>query len=194
RVTSDRYDVSRWARPDASASPKNAASPRTPRRQPSRSNRRAVASDHSDPPSSPNTNPASAPNRSICAAKLAPSPAASASNAATLRARSLVRTAWRPSGRTTPVGRSLSANAQHPVWKLGPERGDRRRGNEQHNRRRHHVVDEAGRGRCFGADAAADTGVAFEHEDAAAFAAEHRGANQRIDAAADDDVVGRAHG
>ena len=65
------------------------------------------------------------------------------------------------------------------------------RGQEQYERRRHHVVDEARRGDLLGADAAADAVVALEEQHLAALAAEERGRNERVDAAPDDDVVGR---
>ena len=55
-------------------------------------------------------------------------------------------------------------------------------------------MNEAGRGDGIGADAAADAVVALQHHDLAALGAEHGGADQGIDAAADDDVVRVTHG
>ena len=66
-----------------------------------------------------------------------------------------------------------------------------RRGQEQHERRRHDVVDEARRGDLLGADAAADAVIALEEQHLAALAAEERSRNERVDPASDDDVVGR---
>src|SRR5580658_4551701 len=65
------------------------------------------------------------------------------------------------------------------------------RGQEQYKRCRHDVVDEARRGDLLGADAAADAVIALEEQHLAALAAEERGGNERVDAAPDDDVVGR---
>ena len=77
------------------------------------------------------------------------------------------------------------------LLEVGAERRIGRRGDEQHEGRRHHVVDEARRGDLLGADAAADPVVALEHQHLAALAgrASPR-SDERVDAASDDDVVG----
>ena len=71
------------------------------------------------------------------------------------------------------------------------QRGIGGRGDEQHEGRRHDVMDEAGRGDRLGADAPADALVALQHEDALALLAEQRGGHQRVDPAAHDHIVGR---
>ena len=92
------------------------------------------------------------------------------------------------------AGRRVGVAEFQPVpAEIGAERGIGRRGDEQHEGRRHHVVDEARRGDLLGADAAADAVVALQHQHLAALAGEQRRADQRVDAAADNDVVGRAH-
>ena len=74
-----------------------------------------------------------------------------------------------------------------------PERAIGRRGQEQHHGRGHDVVLEARLGDLLGAQAAADAVVAFEDEDLLALLAQQGRGDQRVDAAADDDVVS-AHG
>ena len=79
------------------------------------------------------------------------------------------------------------------LFQLRPELGESRRGDEQDEGRRHHVVNEARRGDLFGADAAADAIVALQHQHLVALAAQAGRRHQRVDAASDDDVVGRRH-
>ena len=91
-------------------------------------------------------------------------------------------------------------------WQLGGDEADTRGLEvrlEQRIVRRHHeqrvghgkeIVPEAGHRDLLGADAAAGNGVALEHADALALAGEHGGADQRVDAAADDDDVEGVHG
>ncbi|RWG63687.1 MAG: hypothetical protein EOQ66_28720, partial [Mesorhizobium sp.] len=74
--------------------------------------------------------------------------------------------------------------------KILAERGIGRRGDEEDEGRRHHVMDEAGRRDLIGAHAAADAVVAFEHEHLGALGAKHRRADQGVDAAADHIIVG----
>ena len=68
-----------------------------------------------------------------------------------------------------------------------------RRGPEEDERRRHDVMDEAGRGHFFAAQAAANRGIALEHQRCPLLFAEHRGCDQRIDSAADEHIVVFAH-
>ena len=68
------------------------------------------------------------------------------------------------------------------------------RGEEEHHGRGHDVVPEPGLGDLFRAQAAADAVVAFEDEDLPALLAQQGGGDQRIDAAADDDIVMGGHG
>ena len=76
------------------------------------------------------------------------------------------------------------------LFQIGGELGVSGRRQEQHEGRRHDVVDEARRGDLFGADTAADAVVALDDEDLMAPAAQQGRRHQRIDAASDDDVVG----
>ena len=78
-------------------------------------------------------------------------------------------------------------------FQFRPKFGESRRRDEQHERRRHHVVDETRRRYFLGADAAADTVIALKNKNLAPLAAEHRGRNECIDPASDNDVVGGSH-
>ncbi len=64
---------------------------------------------------------------------------------------------------------------------------------EQHQRRRHHVMDEAGRGDRLRAQASADAVAAFEQHDLPALLAQHGGGDETVDPAADDHIVGARH-
>ncbi len=86
--------------------------------------------------------------------------------------------------------RRRMAELQPVPCQILAECGIGRRRDEQHEGRRHHVVDEARHGDLVGTDAAADALVALQHQHLPALARQHRRAHQRIDAAADDDVVG----
>ena len=68
-----------------------------------------------------------------------------------------------------------------------------RRGDEQHEGRGHDVMHEAGRRHGIGPDTPADAVVALEDEDLAAFQAQHRGADEAVDAAPHDDIFGLRH-
>src|SRR5437588_8644619 len=54
-------------------------------------------------------------------------------------------------------------------------------------------MDKAGRGDLLCSHAAADAVIALQHEHLGALAAKHRRADQRVDTAADDDVIGGLH-
>ncbi len=95
-----------------------------------------------------------------------------------------------PSGRSTPVGVAVLQNSSPCRAKSLRERRVGRRRDEQHEGRRHHVVDKTRSGYLLGPDAAADAVVALENQHLRALAGKQRRTDQRVDAAADDDVVG----
>jgi len=80
------------------------------------------------------------------------------------------------------------------LLEFGAERRVGRRGDEQHERRRHHVMDEAWLRNGLRPDAAPDPVVALEQQDLAALQAQHGGADQAVDAASHDDVIRFGHG
>ena len=90
-------------------------------------------------------------------------------------------------------GRRGVAEIQPMPRKVLAQRGIGRRGDEQHEGRRHHVMDEARCRDLLGAHTTADAVVALEHEYFESLGAKHRRANQGVDAAADDDVIDVAH-
>ena len=79
------------------------------------------------------------------------------------------------------------------LFEFGPQLRIGRRGDEQDESRRHHVVDETRRRDLLGEQAAADPVIALEHKDLMTFAAEERRRHERIDPASDNDVVGIRH-
>jgi hypothetical protein len=92
------------------------------------------------------------------------------------------------------------ARGRRGVSKFQPARGQipgqcgiGGRRDEQHESRRHHVMDKAGRSDFFAADAAADPIVPLENQNALALFAKQRRRHQRVDAAADNDIV-EVHG
>ena len=91
-------------------------------------------------------------------------------------------------GRRRRMGEGKAA-----LFQLRSELGIGGRRQEQHERRRHDVVQKARRGDLLGANAAADAVVALEQQDLVAFAAQQGCRDERIDAASDDDVVGARH-
>ena len=93
-----------------------------------------------------------------------PSPAAIALKAATLAARSVLQHGM-AAVRPQHAGRRAGVAEFQPVpAEIGGKCRIGRRGDEQHEGRRHHIMDEAGRGDLLGADAAADAVVALEHQ------------------------------
>ena len=75
------------------------------------------------------------------------------------------------------------------LFKLGPQCGIGGRQQEKDEGRGHHVMREAWNGGLLAADAAADPGVALQHQDLAALAGEEGGGHERIDAAAGDHII-----
>ena len=148
---------------------------------------------HSAPPSMAKRNGASRSTTPMSARKRSPSPGWTALSFAAFAARSIERIRLRPSGRSTPVGLAVWQNSRPCFARSGAELAEGRRRDEEHEGRRHHVVDVARRGDRLGAHAAAGDLLPLQHQHAPAFLAEQRRAGQPVDAASDDDVVGR-HG
>ena len=73
------------------------------------------------------------------------------------------------------------------------DRAVRGRGEEQHQGRRHHVVQEPGRRDLLGAQTAADTAVAIKDKHLVPVLSQHAGCDQSIDAAANNDIVRIGH-
>ena len=73
------------------------------------------------------------------------------------------------------------------------ERGIGGRRHEQHEGGGHHVVQETGSRRGLGADATADPVVALHQQHPSPLEAEHGGADEAVDAASHDDVIGLGH-
>jgi hypothetical protein len=67
------------------------------------------------------------------------------------------------------------------------------RGQEQDQRRRHHVMNEARRGDFLAAQATADALVALDHDDLPTLLGQNAGGDQSVDAGADDEIVAIRH-
>jgi hypothetical protein len=91
-------------------------------------------------------------------------------------------------------GRGRRVRKRKPaLFQFGPQLRIGRRGNEQDERRRHHIVDETRRCYLIGEKAAADPVIALEQQHFVAFAPKQRGCHERVDPTSDNDIVGVRH-